>query len=83
MNLMDKAIQRTKILRYCEEHGSITNQNSFSLGINSPTKRISEMREMGYDVQTEWEHNIKDDGTKVRFKRYFIKEPEQRNGVNG
>jgi len=80
---MDRAIQRNKILRHCKEHGSITNQNSFALGINSPTKRISEMRTMGYDVRTEWEENINDEGRKVRFKRYFIKEPEQRNGVNG
>ena len=78
---MQKAIQRMRILQYCEEHGSITNQNAYAMGINSPTKRISEMREMGFDVKTEWECNIHEDGTKVRFKRYSIKQP--RVNTNG
>ena len=50
---MDKATQRLKILRYCAEHGSITvREASVKLDINSPTKRISELRLSGrYDVR--------------------------------
>ena len=69
-----KATQRMKILAYCLENGSITVRDAVvKLGINSPTKRISEMRHCGYDVQTVEETRIKDNGEKVRYNRYFIK----------
>lgn len=71
---MDKATQKGKILAYCAEHGSITVREAFEkLSINSPTKRISEMRLGGYDVQSIEEVKVKADGEKVRYNRYFIK----------
>ena len=71
---MDKATQKHKILQYCAEHGSITVREAvIKLNINSPTKRISEMKDEGYDVQTFDETKTKEDGTTVRFRRYFIK----------
>ena len=71
---MDKATQKAKILAYCKEHGSITVREAFEkLNINSPTKRISELRKAGYDVQTIDETRVKDSGETVRFTRYFIK----------
>jgi predicted ArsR family transcriptional regulator len=71
---MDKATQKAKILAYCEEHGSITVRDmSVKLDINSPTKRISELRLSGlYDVQTIEETKEKDNGKTVRYNRYFI-----------
>mgnify|MGYP003303019741 CR=1 FL=1 len=72
---MDKATQRAKILSFCKEHGSITVREAVTkLDINSPTKRISEMRHGGYDVQTITETRDKPDGSTVRFNRYFIRE---------
>lgn len=69
-----KATQRAKILTYCAENGSITIREAFEkLHINSPSKRISEMRLGGYDVQTIEETREKDNGEVVRYKRYFIK----------
>lgn len=72
---MDKATQKAKILNYCKEHGSITVRDAcVKLDINSPTKRISEMRLSGlYDVQDIEETRVNDSGDEVRFKRYFIK----------
>lgn len=71
---MGNATQKAKILAYCKEHGSITVREAFTkLNINSPTKRISELRQMGYDVQTFEETRVKDGGETVRFTRYFIK----------
>ena len=72
---MSKATQIAKILAYCAEHGSITiREASVNLDINSPTKRISEMRLSGeYDVQDIVETKTKDDGVTVRYKRYFIR----------
>ena len=72
---MDKATQKAKILAYCMEHGSITVRDAcVKLDINSPTKRISEMRLSGdYDVQTIEETREKANGDTVRYNRYFIK----------
>lgn len=70
-----KSTQRGKILAYCAEHGSITIREAFEkLHINSPSKRISEMRLGDYDVQSIDETRVKDNGEVVRYKRYFIKE---------
>ncbi len=71
-----KATQRAKILAYCSEHGSITVREAFALGINSPTKRISEMRNSpDYLVDDITEYVYDDDGKfKTKYKRYFIKE---------
>lgn len=70
---MDKATQRARILAYCAEHGSITVREAFTeLGINSPTKRISEMRNSGnYKVHTITESRTNNGVTK-RWNRYFI-----------
>lgn len=74
---MDKATQKAKILAYCAKHGSITVREAFNLDINSPTKRISEIRKSGkYDVQTVEEVRIKAGGKVVRYNRYFITAPE-------
>jgi len=70
---MDKITQRQKILAFCEEHGSITVREAFEkLNINSPTKRISEMRDMGYEVEIASEYREREDGSRVFFNRYWI-----------
>lgn len=71
---MDKATQRAKILAHCNQHGSITVRDAcVKLGINSPTKRFSEMRQSpSYDVQTIRETREKAGGEVVRYNRYFI-----------
>ena len=73
---MDAATQKTKILAYCEEHGSITVREAFTkLNINSPTKCISEIRKSGlYTVDDVAESKTNKDGSTTRWKRYFIKE---------
>ncbi len=74
---MDKATQRGLILAYCKEHGNITIREAFEkLKINSPSKRISELRLSGdYDVSDITEEKISNGETK-RYKRYFIKAVE-------
>lgn len=73
---MDKATQRAKILAYCEQHGSITIREAFTkLNINSPSKRISELRNSGkYIVISVTESKTDTDGNTTRWKRYFIHE---------
>lgn len=73
---MDKATQRAKILSYCELHGSITIREAFTkLNINSPSKRISEIRNSGrYSVNDIIESKTDENGETTRWKRYFINE---------
>lgn len=75
---MNPATQKGKILGYCAENGSITIREAFErLHINSPSKRISELRQSGeYDVQDITETRVNADGDEVRFKRYFIRAAE-------
>lgn len=73
---MDKATQRMKILNYCEQNGSITIREAFTkLNINSPSKRISEIRNSGnFVVKSIDESKTDADGNTTRWKRYFINE---------
>ena len=71
---MNAATQQKKILSYCEKHGSITVREAFTeLNINSPTKRISELRNSGkYTVRSVDESKKDENGNTIRWKRYFI-----------
>jgi hypothetical protein len=73
---MDKASQKAKILDYCKRNGSITVRDAFEkLHINSPTKRISELRQAGYKVDSAEEVRLDNLGNvQSRYKRYFISE---------
>ena len=73
---MDKTTQRMKIIEYCKKHGSITIRDAFiKLNINSPSKRISEMRNSDeYVVHSIDESKTDEDGNITRWKRYFINE---------
>lgn len=56
-------------------HGSITVRDAFEkLYINSPTKRISELRHSGFNVETMTETRRNALGDEVKYKRYFITE---------
>lgn len=67
-----KQTQKNRIVAFCKQHGSITVRDAaVRLNINSPTKRISEMRASPmYVVDDVTEYS--QDG--IPFKRYFIKE---------
>jgi hypothetical protein len=73
-----KATQRMRIFDYCQKHGSITIREAFeNLHINSPSKRISEMRHSDmFNVQCEVEKRTNSAGDEVRYKRYYITMPE-------
>ena len=50
-----RTTQRDKLLSYLKQNGSITVRDAiFDLNINSPAKRIQELREMGYVIKTDW-----------------------------
>lgn len=72
---MDKLTQRMKIFAYCQENGSITIREAFEqLNINSPSKRISEMRKSPeFLVESVDVTKVNEFGDAKRYKRYFIK----------
>lgn len=76
---MGKATQKAKILSYCKQHGSITIREAFEkLNINSPSKRISELRRSGnYIVKAIEESRTNKDGETKTYKRYFIEAVEK------
>jgi len=78
---MDKATQRSQILNFCATNGSITIREAFTeLNINSPTKRISEIRKSGeYKVDSIEESRTDSNGVTKRWKRYFITPLESEN----
>lgn len=71
---MDNKTTIEQIYDYCQTHGSITVREAFMwLGINSPTKVISNMRRSGYIVNTEIEKKKDKQGRTRRWTRYYIK----------
>ena len=66
---MDKLTQNAKIVNYIKENGSATVRELFIYcNINSPTKRLSELRKLGVIT----EESCKS-ASGVPFKRYFLK----------
>lgn len=67
-----KISQEQKILFLLESQGSATVREIFiKLNINSPTKRLSELRKKGL-IREEQDFSINTEGRKVWFKRYFL-----------
>lgn len=67
-----KFTQWAKINAYLHDHPTATIRELFALGINTPTKRISEMIDSGVPIKSFWDESVNVDGEKVRFKRYYL-----------
>jgi len=67
--------QVQKMLDFAAENGSITNYDAvYRLGILSPTRRICDIKALGYSVTKQREDIISADGEKRSVVRYFIGE---------
>lgn len=63
--------QHDRILRYMNEHGSITPMEAFSeLGITKLSTRVGEMIADGIAIEKEREHGTNRYGDKVSYMRY-------------
>ncbi len=63
--------QRSTILRYLNEHGSLTTlQCREELGIMHPAARIRELRESGHNIVTHWAKSEDRTGTMHREAKY-------------
>ena len=70
-----KITQRQRVIDYIHEFGSISSWDAYEdLGITQLGARVKELKERGYEFETEWEHKKNRYGQPVAFKRYYIKE---------
>jgi len=53
---LNNETQCKKILNYLEHNKTITVREAFYLGINSPTRRITDLRRKGYSFKEEWKY---------------------------
>lgn len=76
MNEARKANHRQKILRYLRTHkrGISNREMTLKLNIGSPTKRISELRERGYQIIGTRVDTTGDDGQPTHYNIYTLKE---------
>ena len=71
---MSKTTQRELILDYIDEYGSITPLEAMrDLGVYRLASRISEMRKIGYPIESEFEAVKTRRGTTSRIKRYSMR----------
>lgn len=66
--------QHTRILKYMEMHkGGISPlECSDYLRITKLATRIGELIRKGYKITKVWEESISEDGTKSRYRRYYL-----------
>lgn len=70
---MDKGTQVRKMIAFAAENGSITTFDAvYRLGILSPTRRICDIKALGYSVTKKRESIIDVGGRKKWVVRYFI-----------
>ena len=74
--MKEKIKQQDKIIKFIEEHGSATVRELFiHCNINSPAKRVSELRRQGL-IETRWVSRMNDSGETIRYVRYFLRKEE-------
>ncbi len=65
--------QRQMILQYIKDFGSITSYQAYiDLGITQLATRIKELKEQGYNFNTEWISKKNRYGKNVAFKKYKL-----------
>ena len=77
MTTSDRQTQVRKMIAFAEKHGSITNYDAvYRLGILSPTRRICDIKALGYTVTKRREEIIDASGAKKYAVRYTITKEE-------
>ena len=60
------------MLDYMKQNGSITGMESYDIGVMNYKARISELRQMGYDIESVPETGINRYGRKINYTRYVL-----------
>ncbi len=66
--------QCERILRYLDEHGSITQMEANKLSIARLASRICALRQNGVEITDDWEIGTNQYGEPVHYKRYYKKQ---------
>lgn len=61
------------LLDYMTLHGSVTGMDSIRMGVMNYKGRISDLRQMGYKIETKMETHMNQDGEKKTYARYTLK----------
>lgn len=64
--------QRKELLEFLELHGSITNLQAMKIGIGRAASRVSELRAMGYPIDTVTKQVRKANGKYARVGVYVL-----------
>ena len=67
-----KDTQVKKVIRFMQEHGSITTMQAFDMGITRLASRIHDIRSMGIEIESETVNAKNRDNEPVHFSRYRI-----------
>ena len=65
-----KATQNSKVLRYIEEHGSITPLEAMRFGCMRLAARLKDLRTAGHAIESEMVSMVDEDGEITRYARY-------------
>ena len=70
--------QVEKLLTYLQKNGSITGLECINnLGVLNYKARISDLRKLGWDIETTWVKKRSLDGVKITYARYVLKGEER------
>lgn len=76
---MNEYTQVKKIIDYCHKYTWITQRDALRLGIYRLASRMSDMKDAGYTIDSEYIKVTNVDGTESRVKRYrILKYPDGR-----
>ena len=64
--------QCEQLLDYMTQHGSITGMESIGMGVMNYKGRISDLRKLGFNIETKMETHVNAKGEKKRHARYYL-----------
>ena len=74
----NRVTQAQRMIAYAARHGSITTAEAvYNLGILSPTRRVCDIRKLGYTVEKTREKIVNQFGETCRIIRYKFSKEEQ------
>ena len=66
--------QTERILKYINDFGSITSLQAMQdLGVMRLASRITDLKQAGYEIDSEYVHSKNRYGEPMKYKRYFLK----------
>ena len=66
--------QAERILKYINDFGSITSLQAMQdLGVMRLASRITDLKQAGYEIDSEYVHSKNRYGEPMKYKRYYMK----------